>query len=260
MIEIIPDAGDLAAYVEFAEENSLGFEYNDFFAPDMLDDREELNKRIALYKSLGRPSGRDTMHGAFFDIVPFSWDNGIRRHSVYRMRQSVEIASELGCRAVVFHTGLVPGLVGSDKYRGNWLKSMGETVRQLLNESEGVEIYMENMFDETPDELRDLAIELQDEKRFGLCLDVAHVMLTKCGPQRWFQELAPYIRHFHLNDNHLERDEHLPMGEGSIDWKYLFRLIEENGLNCASALLEMNGLDQIRKSLDFVKTWGNFRV
>lgn len=260
MIEIIPDAGELTAYVEFAEENSLGFEYNDFFVPDMLDDREELNKRIALYKSLGRPSGRDTMHGAFFDIVPFSWDSGIRRHSVYRMRQSVEIASELGCRAVVFHTGLIPGLVGSDKYRCNWLESMGETVRKLLNESEGVEIYMENMFDETPDELRDLAIELQDEKRFGICLDVAHVMLTKCEPQRWIQELAPYIRHFHLNDNHLVRDEHLSMGEGCIDWKYLFRLIEENGLNCASALLEMNGLCQICKSLDFVKTWGNFRV
>ena len=52
----------------------------------------------------------DTMHGAFFDIVPFSWDSGISRHSLYRMQQSAEIAAGLGCRAVIFHAGLRPVL------------------------------------------------------------------------------------------------------------------------------------------------------
>lgn len=254
MIEIIPNAGELDWYVELAEKNSLGFEYNDFFVPDLLDDEDALKQRIALYKGAGRPEGMDTLHGVFFDIVPFSWDSGIRRHSLYRMQQSVEIACELGCRGVVFHTGLVPGLVSDEKYRAHWLKVMEETMRKLLAESDGLEIYCENTFDErSPFELRDLALALWDEERFGICLDVAHLMLSKEKPERWFQELAPYVRHFHLNDNHLERDEHLVLGEGSIDWELVFKLISANGLQESSMLLEMNGMDKIQKSLGFIK-------
>lgn len=249
MIEIIPDAGELDKYVELAEKNSLGFEYDDFYAPDLLDDEAALKQRVALYRRLGRPAGTDTLHGAFLDIVPFSWDSGIRRHSLYRMRQSVEIACELGCRGVVFHTGLLPGMVGDKKYRDNWLKMTEETLRKLLEQSGSLEIYCENMFDETPAELKDLALAMRDEKRFGICLDVAHMMLSGRDPAGWFEALAPYIRHFHINDNHLQRDEHLALGSGSIDWENIFELIGKNQLWKASVLLEMNGLDKIQKSL-----------
>ena len=257
MIEIIPNAGELDRYAELAEKNSLGFEYNDFFMPDLLDDQEELKRRIALYKGLNRPKGTDTLHGAFFDIVPFSWDSGIRRHSLYRMQQSMEIACELGCRGVVFHTGLAAGLVSDDRYRANWLEVMEKTMRMLLAESGSeIEIYCENVFDEkSPLELRDLAYALSDEERFGICLDVAHLMLSKEKPERWFQELAPYVRHFHLNDNHLERDEHLVMGGGSIDWEFVFKLISGYGLQKSSMLLEMNGMDKIQKSLEYIKRY-----
>ena len=254
MIEIIPGAGELDKYAELAEKYSLGFEYNDFFMPDLLDNKKLLKQRIALYKSLDRPAGTDTLHGAFFDIVPFSWDSGIRRHSLYRMQQSMEIACELGCRGVVFHTGLAPQLVSDEKYRSNWLEVMGQTMRRFLAENTGLEIYCENMFDEkSPFELRDLAASLEDEDRFGVCLDAAHLMLSQEKPERWFQELAPYVRHFHLNDNHLEHDEHLVLGEGSIDWELIFQLIKDTGLQESSMLLEMNGLDKIQKSLEYIK-------
>ena len=155
LIEIIPNPKEMEVYEEFAGQNALGFEYNDFYVPDLLDDKEELEKRIALYQGLHREKGRDTLHGAFFDIVPFSWDSGIRRHSIYRMQQSVEIAGRLGCRAVIFHTGLMPGLVKDKKYRANWLASMADTVRMLLRQDGTLEVYCENMFDASPSELAD---------------------------------------------------------------------------------------------------------
>lgn len=256
MIEIIPSAEELDKYAKLAEERSLCFEYNDFYVPDLLDDKDALRQRIALYRGLKRPEGRDTLHGVFFDIVPFSCDSGIRRHSLYRMQQSMEIACELGCRGVVFHTGLTPGLVSDEKYRAGWLDMMEKTMRRLLAEGGGVEIYCENTFDEkSPLELRDLAFALRDEGRFGVCLDVAHIMLSKVKPERWFRELAPYIRHFHLNDNHLERDEHLALGDGSIDWELVKKLISENELWKSSILLEIKGMDKIQKSLDFINRY-----
>jgi len=255
MIEIIPGAGELDKYAELAEKYSLGFEYNDFFMPDLLDNTNLLKQRIALYKSLDRPAGTDTLHGAFFDIVPFSWDSGIRRHSLYRMQQSMEIACELGCRGVVFHTGLAPQLVSDEKYRSNWLEEMGQTMRRFLAENTGLEIYCENMFDASPSELSDLAAELDGEERFGICLDIGHVMLTTEEPMPWFEALAPYIRHFHINDNHFKQDEHLALGCGSIAWDYIFRLMDQYCLWDRSVLLEVRGMEKIRKSREYLQQY-----
>ncbi len=250
---IIPNIKELEAYVEIAKQYSLGFEYNDFFVPDLLDDKDALQQRIALYNGLGRPKGRDTLHGAFFDIVPFSWDGGIRRHSIYRMQQSVEIAGQLGCRGVIFHTGLIPGMVGDEKYRTHFLEVMADTMRMLLKQDEDIEIYCENMFDESPQELASLAQMLQEEERFGICLDIGHMMLATDKPEEWFQVLGRSIHHFHMNDNYLERDNHLAMGAGNIDWKCIFSLIGQYGLWDRSRLLEVSSLKNINISLEYLK-------
>ncbi len=253
---IIPRWREMETYVEFAQKYSLGFEYNDFFNPALLDDKEALAQRIAFYKSFDRPKATDTLHGAFYDIVPFSWDSGISSHSIYRMQQSVEIAAQLGCRGVIFHTNLMPGLADDHKYRSNWLEVMADTVRMLLKQDAVVEIYIENMFDESPRELAELAELLQGEKRFGICLDIGHMMLATDQPKQWFEAMGPYVRHFHVNDNHLRRDEHLALGCGKIDWPYIFKLIQEYGLQKSSMLLEVNSPDKIEASLNYLETCG----
>lgn len=250
---IIPKVKDLEAYTEIAEKYSLGFEYNDFFAPDLLDDEGALKQRIALYSQLGRPKGRDTIHGAFLDIVPFSSDSGIRRHSIYRMQQSVEIAGQLGCRGVIFHTGLIPGMVGDETYRSHWLEAMADTVRMLLGQDKSIEIYCENMFDESPLELADLAGMLKEEERFGICLDIGHMMLATDKPEEWFQAMGSGIRHFHMNDNYLKRDNHLALGQGNIKWDQIFALIGQYGLWDRNKLLEVSSLEKIQISLEYLE-------
>ena len=39
---IIPKQDELKEYLSVAEEYKLGFEYNDFFLPEWLDDEEKL--------------------------------------------------------------------------------------------------------------------------------------------------------------------------------------------------------------------------
>ena len=62
----------------------------------------------------------------------------------------------------------------------------------------------------------------------GVCLDVNHVNLT--------EDLADAARHFagliatvHLSDNHGVHEEHLPPGEGTINWLPALRAIYEAG-------------------------------
>ena len=256
MIEIIPEIDRIEEYMELAERYSLGFEYNDFFNPELLDDKDALRMRIRQYKQLGRPKHRDTMHGAFYDIVPFSWDSGISRHSLYRMEQSAEVAAELGCRAVIFHAGLRPEFAGSEKYYRNWLETMISAARKLTAQSD-VEIYYENVYESSPEELGELVDSLRDESGFGICLDVAHMILAGGGDrenmERWFRRLSPYIRHFHLNDNHLKTDDHLALGCGDIKWDEVFRLVGKSGLSDKSMLLEVNGQDKINRSLEYLR-------
>ncbi|MDE7223752.1 MAG: sugar phosphate isomerase/epimerase [Acetatifactor sp.] len=254
MIEIIPEIDRIEEYAELAMQYELGFEYNDFFNPDLLDDKAGIQGRIRRYRQLGRPEKTDTMHGAFYDIVPFSWDSGISRHSLYRMQQSVEIAAELGCRAVIFHAGLRPEFAGGERYYRNWLETMASVARKLTAQSD-VEIYYENMQETTPAELAELADSLRDERSFGICLDISHLMLANgASPEEWIRRLAPYIRHFHLNDCHLKKDDHLALGCGDIDWKEIFGLIRQYGLQDRSMLLEVNGLQKINSSLEYLKT------
>lgn len=251
MIEIIPEIDRIEEYARLAEQYSLGFEYNDFFDPELLDDREAIRERISRYRRLGRPEKMDTMHGAFYDIVPFSWDSGISRHSLYRMQQSAEIAARLGCRAVIFHAGLRPEFAGNERYYRNWLETMSRVAGELAAQWD-VEIYYENVEETSPAELKELADSLCEESRFGICLDAAHMMLTGGEPEEWFCGLAPYIRHFHLNDHHLKTDEHLALGCGSIDWKDIFGKIRRYGLQDKSMLLEVNGLEKITSSLEYL--------
>lgn len=255
MLEIIPSLGEIDEYVRLAEQYGLAFEYNDFFAPELLDDSAALKERIRIYKGLNRSRESDTLHGAFYDVLPFSWDSGIKKHSIYRMQQSVEIANELGCRGVIFHTNFSPDFINNEKYRKNWLESMQETVRQLLSGS-SCDIYLENMFDQSPDELAELSASLQGENKFGICLDIAHMRLATDKPRDWFRVLAPYIKHFHLNDTHLEYDEHLALGQGSIDWSEIELLLQEYGLKDKSRLIEVSGLDKIQESLKYCQKVG----
>lgn len=251
MIEVIPNTAQIGDFLSLAERYGLGFEYNDFFQPDLLDDKEALKERIKFYRGLGRNMSRDTMHGAFLDVLPFSREEVIRRHSLYRMEQSIEIAQQLGVRGVVFHTNLSSEFMFAKHYREDWLEYTSAAMEKLLRVSEHVEIYVENMLDNSPEYLASLASRLAGEKRFGICLDIAHLILKGGRPDEWLTQLAPYIRHVHLNDNNLQADEHLALGQGKIRWDEILPQIHK--CTGASILIEVNGIERAAQSIQYLE-------
>ena len=58
-ILIIPDRAELSSYTKLADRLNLGFEYNDFFIPKLLDDTEQLDAVIAEYRSEERRVGKE---------------------------------------------------------------------------------------------------------------------------------------------------------------------------------------------------------
>lgn len=244
---VIPDRRDLDESLKLAEEFDLGFEYNDFLEPSVLDDELLLNETENSYLSRKLPS-YCTMHGAFFDVIPFSTDDRIREISELRIEQSISAAKRMGCRAVVFHTNYNPFL-NSDTYIRGWIETNVAYWSSVLVSHPDIAIYLENMFDTSPDILRELAEKLSVHENFGICLDYAHACISPTDPVIWSQMLGRYIRHVHLNDNDLKSDLHLPWGSGMTDRRRFYECYGKH-LNEATILLETNGAQAQRRSIE----------
>lgn len=247
----IPDAKNPEESAVFSKEQDVLFEYNDFIFPDMLDDEQGVANRIEMYRKLNRDRSQDTMHGAFFDVTVFSYDAKVREISKLRMRQSMEIAKKMGLRAVVFHGNYLPFLK-REQYDTNWLSCTEEVLRELTKEYPETEIYLENMFEDTPELLGVLAERLEDVKNFGICLDYSHALLGSGEGATWFARLSKYIRHIHVNDHCFDGDVHMVPGDGQTDWVEFFRLKEKYAKD-ATIHCEVSGLVAAKKGITFLR-------
>lgn len=260
LLELIPDKNNIGESLRLSEKYGASFEYNDFMLGSVLYNKKAAAGLIDFYKSLERDRGLDTLHGAFLDITPHSDDPEIRAISEKRMRQSMDVASALGVRAVIFHTNTIPNF-RSSQYLDNWLKRNEELIRRLSEEYSGTGIFMENMFDETPEDLMRLAESLRDLDSFGVCLDYAHASVfgKKLPVREWTDSLMPYVKHIHINDNDLSIDRHWTVGEGSINWlefsesmKFWMERKSREDNSCISVLIEMNDMDSFERSCEYM--------
>lgn len=247
---IIPEYGRLEDSIRLAEEYHTGFEYNDFSLPGIYEDKAECEKRIQSYLNCAHDRSKDTLHGAFMDLAPASYDSHIREYSSALIEQSVEIASRLGVRGAVFHTGLVAGVEG-ERYLQNWIDRMEELWRRICAKYPNVDIYLENTSERMPDVLVKLAERLRDVPRFGLCLDYAHAILTTTDIETWVGKMAPHIKHVHANDNDLKRDLHRVPGTGQIDYMQMQELFDRYNVT-VPILLELAGIDEQRMALNYM--------
>lgn len=251
---IIPQLNNIDESLKLAEEYGFGFEYNDFFIPDVMDDPNLIDELISRYKAHELPDCC-TMHGAFFDVLVFSDDRRIREISEMRIRTSLDIARKIGAGGVVFHTNHNPALT-ADFYIGHWLERNEKFWRTILAEYSDLDIYMENMFDNSPYMLAGLAERLKEIKNFGVCFDYAHAVIFGSDIDEWVRVLAPYVRHMHINDNDLKNDLHLAAGDGKIDWNR-FKINFDSYLTSAkTVLIETSLTENQRRSAVFLSGIG----
>lgn len=251
---LVPDRTDMERMCGLAEAYDCAFEYNDFYKAEIMDDVGKQERIIEDYKHYRDSMTQDTMHGAFLDVTIHSSDPLIRDASMLRIRQTMDIAQRMGLKGIVFHTGRLAGFRAAG-YLADWRRKNADFFTQIAMEYPEQQIYMENMFDEAPDILAELAEQMHEVKNFGVCLDYAHAMLTKCSGQEWIETLAPYIRHIHINDNDLVNDLHLPVGSGRVNFREFDSLVRRYRIE-APVLVEVNGYEAQKRSLEYMKQHG----
>lgn len=247
---IVAREQDIQLYKAIAEEYNVGFEVNDFYNPEVLENEDEMNRLVEFYQREGLPKG-STMHGAFFDIVVFSHDLRIREISELRMEQSMKIAVRIGVKGVVFHTNISP-VLSSMEYDQRAIEMTVEYLECLLKRYPDTEIYLENMFDADPDILAAISERLCIYENYGVCFDYAHASISSTPIQTWVEALAPYIKHIHINDNNLKRDQHLALGDGKIDWQQFMEYRKKYFDDC-SLVIETTLPENQRRSLKYLE-------
>jgi len=161
-----------------------------------------------------------TIHLPYSDLNLASLNQPIWDETVRQMKSCLDLASSFARLAVVHPGHLSP--LGVQMPDAAWTQNI-LGLREICDHAEDLDmrIAVENMVNmpallgRRPEEIRGI-IETVDRENLGFILDVGHANTN--GNVEKFLELKDMVIHAHVHDNHGERDEHLPVGNGTVPW------------------------------------------
>jgi sugar phosphate isomerase/epimerase len=216
-------------------------------------DQYPLKEYQRVARELHREGLQTNLHAPYMDLAPGSPDPCIVALTRQRFDRVAELAAVFGAKGVVFHAGYDRRRYGFMKER--WIEKALETWSTLARgfQKTGTILVLENVYEHSPEDLLDLFKALQNED-VGFCLDTGHqAAFSGASLDRWVQVLGPYLRQLHLHDNRGEEDEHLALGQGSIDFKSLFRTLKATITKAPVLTLEPHKENDLWPSIEYLE-------
>ena len=193
-----------------------------------------------------------SIHAPFMDVNIASPQDQSRLNSIAQIKSSIDLANEINAEAVVVHTGLISFLANKYfkkevyEFANQSIKEIGDYAKNL-----GVMATIENMPNFEPMIYQNIADlnQLLVENEMHMTLDIGHANHVGYAPD---EMIFDSIKHVHVHDNLGDDDSHLPLGEGSIDLKYIINTLESKNYD-GIYILEVNDYDSIKKSYEYMK-------
>jgi sugar phosphate isomerase/epimerase len=195
---------------------------------------------------------RVTFHAPFVDLSPGSPDPDVWRLTRRRYEQVVDLIPLFRPRTMVCHAGFERKRYGY--LQDVWLEKSLKMWRWLGKRvyEEGTQLMLENVFEESPDELRQLFKSLDGEK-VGFCLDIGHQSAFSSTPlETWIDFLGDSIGQLHLHDNRGNEDDHIALGRGTIDFRRFFHVLRKAVAGPPVVTLEPHRKEEVWPSLEFL--------
>lgn len=207
----------------FYLKNFNHLEIQDFAMPSNLDcHRGEI---LARYKRLlASYQGTLSVHGPFKDLIPSSFDPMVQQTVAKRFLQALDVCAQLGADTLVVHSCFNP-LMSYEGYAENWLENSCVFWDKMMPkvEEQGVTVVLENIWDGSPEHINKL-LDIYCSPFFKACLDTGHAhIFSSCSLGDWVGNYGNNLKHIHLHDNNGQADQHLLVGQGSIDLESLFK-------------------------------------
>jgi sugar phosphate isomerase/epimerase len=167
-----------------------------------------------------------SVHAPICDVNIASLSDRLREAAILEMFVAMDHAAAMGARTVTVHPGLRSFAVEGVEARSAELARLSLKTISRAAAQYGVAVAVENMpqvpvmLGRTPEELGALV----DGTDVGICFDIGHANTAGCI-DGFLDAFGDRIANVHIHDNDGDRDAHLAIGEGSIDFaKALSRL------------------------------------
>jgi sugar phosphate isomerase/epimerase len=211
-------------------DEAFGFVSKEFKAWEIVGEGRHFLPNL-VYQFLDASSSYDlsfSVHAPLSDINIGSLNERVRESSLREVVSSIKAARRMEIGLVTIHPGFnsPAGMLDRPKVLQTTLESLSyiESVSRDL----GVKVALENMpnmgpltMGRTPEEL----LQLLGSFDLGICFDVGHA--NTMGKIEEFLALKNRFTNVHLHDNTGERDQHLMVGEGNIDFKKLLAALSD---------------------------------
>lgn len=153
----------------------------------------------------------------------------IRKANIKYLLGCIETAAAMDVRLVTFHLGMFYWFPVEQSTRRKAIERFAEYIAGPLQacRDSNVVLAMENVvplpqwsdFRHLGDSIADFThiFDMVDSECLGLCLDTGHAHLGD-GVTEFIDALGGRFVNVHIHDNTGKDDEHLMLGEGTIDW------------------------------------------
>lgn len=244
----------------------MGFDYLELAMDPPMAHYSSISRNIdSIKKSLNDNGFGLVCHLPTF-VLTADLTESIRSSSVDEMLRSLEVSAELGAQKVVLHPSIVfgmgPFVMDTVKdYYFEFLAKMVDASNRLK-----LTICLENMM---PRNI--LGVEPADfEEIFEMyptlqmTLDTGHANIGAPDGSRLLELVERFgkrLGHIHISDNLGKRDDHMAVGQGTVDFSTLIRRLVELGYNDTITLeifdqnrqMLTESREKIKKLFDIVK-------
>ncbi len=185
----------------------------------------------------------------------------IRTASLNEMIHSLDTAARIGAKKAILHPSMISGM-------GPFIM---ETARALALESLhliaakaaslDIPLCLENMYPRylscfEPKHFKDIFKKIPSLK---MCLDTGHANIDDPDQKRLFQFFRKFpdkISHIHMSDNHGKKDNHLGIGQGTIDFKKFVKQMADAGFDATITLEVFSETpEDLAESRDKIASW-----
>ena len=156
------------------------------------------------------------------------------------LRRELDFAARVGARSLVLHPACLGLMEPDDRL------DVPEILRLSEYASErGVRLVLENLRDAIwlLDRVLEEVGDDPEATNLGICIDTGHAHMSHDAGREpvsnYLERYAGQLTHIHLHDNHGESDEHLVLGDGTIDWPRVVRTLDRIGFD-GTAVLEVH--------------------
>ncbi|MFC7395332.1 sugar phosphate isomerase/epimerase family protein [Scopulibacillus cellulosilyticus] len=196
---------------------------------------DEMDKQIEkMKKAVKHYKVKFTVHPPAWDTNLTSENKAIRETSFEEYKKSILFAHEIEAEHVVIHPGFCFSPI-FDKAIAR--KRAEEYIGRLCQISKplGVKLAVENVgYNGTSIFTEDQFVKFLNtlDNYAGYLIDTGHAHVNQWNIPRMIRYTNSRLLGLHIHDNSGASDEHLPIGEGTVDWTPIFDELRKTNQSC----------------------------